>query len=217
MGVPKVVIILDLLAGILIATNFLVPDNALRRIDKWLWGELPTRKQALKPLHRKSIRISIPPAVLLFLGILVWAIVQDFGKRTFSIQQVAVSVGIYLLGAFLGMATLIMLAGGPRGLPVWTRRFIHTRPGTTLEDVWFISFVTSFLAFAVLFALIMLKIIIEPLIAFLATFVLGDFFLGMWMLLVPYMQGYFRLGNRVLAHIGLIIFIISKVIQLTTN
>jgi hypothetical protein len=199
--VPKVVVILDLLAGILIATNFLIPDNILRRIDRWLWEELPTPKQALEPLHRKSIRLSIPPAVLLFLGIIVWAIVQDLGKRTYSIQQVAVSVSIYLLGAFLGMATLVMFARGTRGVPVWARRFIHTRAGATVGEVYLVSFGMALLAFAVLFALIRFKMIIEPLIAFLATFAIGDLFLGLWMLLVPSIQGYFRLG----------------VIQLTTN
>lgn len=208
---PKLVIVLDLLAGLLIATNYLMSKGTLKRIDGWLRKELPHRGQMRDPLHRRSLRLSIALASLVFVGIIVWAILQDVRNST-TAQQLATSTVMYLLGALVGMAGLVLLVWALRQLLHWANRFIGILGRVYLmQAIWVTSVVVCFLA------ILGMRKVTGALIPFLVTFALGNLLLGLWMLAVPYVQRYLTtLQGGALARIGLVIFVISKLIHLAS-
>lgn len=210
----QVVNLLDLIAGLLVALNFLIPDKTLEKYDKWILNGLPESGEEWDPLQPKSLRLSIPLATIVFVGLIVWAMLRDLANNTYSADQVAISALLYVFGALTGGVMLLILAFLLRRFMTlaWAKKIFNIKQKVDIRPaIWIFSMVLCLLPVLVLGPIGATGAII----AIGATFSIGSFLLGMWMLLVPFVCKYLTLRrDRVLARIGLIVFIASKLIQI---
>lgn len=208
-GIPQLVIVLDLLAGLLVGAHFFIPRHVHKRTDKRVLRFLRPQKDEQDLLQKRSLIWSGIPAGLTFVGIIVWAVLQGIQKDAGSVGQAATSTVLMFVGALAGMGALVLVAWAERYILNWAGRFIPTIRMTNLAPfVWVSSVVLCFLA---IFAL---RIATGVLVPLLVTFALGNIWLMLWMLAGPHIRQFLTFQSGVLARLGLLLFIIGKLILL---
>jgi hypothetical protein len=192
---------LDLFAGILAATRFLLPIRWHEKIDNWLKEAIALPPGAVDPGHTKSIWFSIGIALAVFVVLTAWGMVVDLGKAILSVQQLAISSSLVLAGAIIGIGILVGIVLARRNLS----RFNKLNPILT---VMYASIILGLLS--------IIQLLWVPHQLFPAIIGLSSGFLIMGLIMegVPLARQYLTFEGGVLARIGLLLFIASKFIQL---
>jgi glucan phosphoethanolaminetransferase (alkaline phosphatase superfamily) len=192
---------LDLFAGILAGTSFLLPKRWHEKIDNWLQRAMALSPGAKDPGHSKSLWVSIILALAFFVGLTAWGVVVDLGKATLSVRQLAISSSMVIVGAIIGIGILVCIVLARRNLP----RFSKLNPILT---VMYASIVFGMLS--------IIQLLWVPHQLFPAIIGLSSGFLIMGLIMegVPLARQYLTFQGGVLARIGLLLFIASKIIQL---
>lgn len=203
----KIVVFLDLTAGLLICVQFLLPQGLHESIDKRLLELLRPDADSKELLNRKVLSWSIIPTASIIIAIIINGMIQDLAKNILSIGEIVLSTFSMLSGVLVGIGVLIFI--------IWTRKRIHLfRKLNPISVVMVTSIVLGILS---LWAFIVLtKTFSVHITAFLAAFTVGIMLMGVWMEATPLAQKYLTFRGGVLARLGLLIFIVSKVIQLTS-
>ena len=192
---------LDLFAGILVAAHFLLPKRLHEKIDGWLQKAMALPPGARDPGHTKSLWVSIVLALAFFVGVTAWGVVVDLGKAILSVQQLAISSSLVLAGAIVGIGILVGIVLARRNLPCFNK----------LNPI-----LTVMYASIVLVVLAIIQLLWVPHQLFPAIIGLSSGFLIMGLIMegVPLARQYLTFQGGVLARIGLLLFIASKIIQL---
>jgi len=197
----QVTVWLDLVAGILVATHFLLPKRLHEKIDSWLQRAMALPTGAKDPGHDASLWVSIILALVFFVVLTAWGVGTDLGKATFSVQQLVISSSMILAGAIVGMGILVGIVLARRNLP----RLSKFDPILT---VMYTSIIFG--------TLTVVSLLWAPRQLFPAIIGLSSGFLIMGLIMegVPLARQYLTFQGGVLARIGLLLFIASKIIQL---
>lgn len=203
------VIVLDLIAGLLIGAQFLVPRKLHKRMDGRLRDLLRIRSDMQNPLKKKNLIWSIIPTGILLIGIIVWALLQDVAEGMPATGQLATSIVLALAGVIAGIGSMIFIIWVIKLLILYIARYIHYLG--TYKSIYSVMIISIILTIA---AILVFRVTPVNFAIFIATYVITVSIFGGWMEATPLAQKYLTFESGVLARFGLIVFITSKVIQL---
>ncbi len=206
--------ILDLIAGLCVAADFLFPNRIGEKAGRWLVQQLPTKDEVVNPFHRRTILFNATITFVILSLLVAWAIAKDAGVYTTS--QVWRSVGLFALGFVIGVILMTSLA------------FLFYKTGKYLKIlvtesevnpfIWFVSFFIMYLSL-LLASSLATKGITEVMTPT-ATFILAVMILPTSMLSAPSVLRFIdSTPNKrayTIARIGLVLFIASRVMILTS-
>lgn len=104
---PKLTSILDLIAGICMAVDFLFPKIG-EPAGRWLVRQLPDKYEVLDPLHPKTIRFNVIVTFFILALIITWAVAKDTG--TYTTSQLWGTIGLFAIGSAIGATLITILA-----------------------------------------------------------------------------------------------------------
>ena len=203
---------LDLIAGICMALDFIFPKVG-EQIGRWLISQLPDKDEVQDPLHRKTVRFNVVVTLFILALIIAWAVAKDTGVYTTS--QYWGTIGLFTLGSLFGSILITILALILKKLG----KYIHT-----LQTGADLSYVMWLVGFAVMLSALFLvsNLTTRGLIVFIAptaTFLLTVVILPTAMMSAPSTRKFLDATPRkriyAIARMGLIIFVASKIIELT--
>lgn len=223
----KVAIFYDLISGFLVAIDVAAPSLG-QNIGKWLMRRLPRPDDTVNPLRARTFLLNLF-LTLLPLSILVsFAISKDTSAgATFQWS----TVGLFVLGVIIGVLVISMLSLAI----LWLRRAYTRRHGTitfvldtpifsshtSAQDATLLGVIWSFFLILGTLALLLLRFATGTrvfLAAPILTFVLTVWVLPTAMLWNRSFTNYVAANPEkpyyALARIGLLIFVISKIIYL---
>lgn len=224
----KVATFWDLISGLLVTIDVVAPSSG-QRAGKWLIARLPQSKDMLNPLHRRTFCLNLL-LTLLLLTIMV-SFAMSKGQSTGDIFQWS-TVGWFTLGVFLGIVVVYL----SMATILWRRRINIRRRRITssiLDEPIVPSHTSSEEATplgAIWVCFLVLGITVLPLLHFatdtrvflaamISTFVITIWVLPTAMLSARSLINYFAANSEkpfyALARIGLLIFVASKIIELT--
>ena len=197
----EVIVGLDLIAGTLIGAHLLIPRTLHKKMDKRIRELMALESGAEDPGHRKSLYVSIAIVLAFFIALTAWGVHKDLGGDTFTVGQLIILTSFTLIGAAIGIAALVGIALARRQI----RRLRSWDPIlTVMATSWGLGILT---------------ILLTPYIATIfrpltigcagASVVLGAIMGG-----IPLARRYLSFQEGVLARLGILVFIASKVIQL---
>lgn len=199
----KLIVGLDLVAGILVAAHFLTPRPIHEKIDERIRELIALESGADDPGHRNSLYTSIAIVLVFFIALTAWGVHEDLGRGIFTVGQLVWSTSFTLIGAAIGIGALVGIALARRQV----RRLQKWDPILTV--------MTTSLVLA------LLTISLTPHVA--TTFrpaTIGcagaSVILGAIMEGIPLARRYLSFQEGVLARLGILVFIASKVIQLSS-
>jgi len=197
----KVIVGLDLIAGILVGAHFLIPRRLHEKVDKKIRELIALESGFEDPGHRKSLYISIAFVLAFFIALTVWGVHEDLGRGTFTLGQLILSYTFTLIGAAIGIGALV-------GIVLARRQSHRLQKWDPITTVMITSMGLSVLTF-----------LLTPFVAITfrpatigcagASAVLGVIMEG-----IPLARRYLSFQEGVLARLGILVFIASKVIQL---
>lgn len=199
----QLIVWLDLAAGVLVGAQFLLSQRLHERTDNWLRRVITLPSDAKDPGHKASLWVSIIATSIFFVGVTTYGVIQDLGKATFSSGELAISTGMILVGAILGIGALVGL--------VLARRKLHCLG--RLDPIRTVMTASLVLGILPLLSLLRIPSMLFPGVI---GFTSGSLVMGVIMEGVPLARHYLTFKGGVLARLGLLLFIISKVIQLTS-
>lgn len=238
----KLVVTLDLVAGLLIGLDLLVPRKWYEWLEKIIQEYLETQQSTWGPLGKKGIVINIALILILYVGVLLYGLFYSPASTSYSSSE---STAIALL-SFVGLVTGTLLWIVFSGLYV---KFIikhskarcincNERTNFTIEmttvrcpscnsvieiprlEIASLRFnATLYLCSIYLILLFLFSygvLTSHYLFIALIGFGLGVSWLGIFYKFIPRIIRYFISGTKIVAKMGLLIFIISKVIQLAS-
>ena len=208
----KLTTILDLIAGICMALDFLFPKVG-EPAGRWLVRQLPDKHEVLDPLHPKTIRFNVIVTFFVLALIIAWAVAKDAGTST--TPQLWGTIGLFAIGSAMGATLITILALTLNKLG----KYIYIlKTGSQLSYfMWLIGFAVMILALYLVSSLATKGMIVF--ITPTATFILTVVILPTAMMSAPSVRQFIDATPRkrvyAIARIGLIIFVTSKIIELT--
>ena len=224
----KVAVFYDLIAGFLVAIDVAAPSFG-QSIGKWLIGQLPRPDDTVNALRVKTFLLNLFLTLLPLSILISFAISKDISAgATFSWS----TVGLFALGVIAGVTVIFVVSLAS----LWLRRTYNRRHGTTTfvldtaifssptsaQDATLLGVIWSFFLIFGTFALLLLRFATATrvfLAAPILTFVLTVWVLPTAMLwnrsFVKYVAANPEKPHYALARIGLLVFVISKVVYLT--
>jgi hypothetical protein len=223
----KVAIFFDLLSGFLVTIDVAAPSWG-QKTGSWLMRQLPGSDDTVNPLRPRTFLVNLFLTLLLLSILIFFAIAKDTSAgTTFSWSTVV----LFYLGICVGVIIISMLS-----LAVfWLRRRYTRRHGTTkfVLDKPVFSSPTSAQDATLLAVIWSIFLILGALALFLLRFATGTrvflagpiltFVLTLWVLptamlsnrsFVNYVTANPEKPHYALARIGLLIFVISKIVYL---
>ena len=221
----KAAVFYDLIAGFLLTINISAPTWG-RKFDKWLGKWLPRSDDAVNPLRLRTFLLNVFVTLLMLLILISYAISKDISA---SAPFQWSTVGLFLIGVIVGIFTIFILSLGIQ----WARRAYGRRQGTTKYDldkpifssptsqqdanlltmIWPFSMILGMITLLLLRFATGARIFLAPIIL---TFVLTISILPTVMLSSRFFTNYLTTNpakpHYALARIGLIIFVISKIV-----
>jgi magnesium-transporting ATPase (P-type) len=199
----KIVVCLDLTAGILIAAQLLIPRRLYEKLDKKIRELVALEPGAEDPGYIKSLYTSIAIAITFFIIFIAWAIHEDLGRGIFTVGQITLTTILTILGVIIGIGVLVGIAMARRHL-----RYLQGRDPI-------MTVMTTSLGLAVLTIILVgiVSAIFRPILIGIAS---ASLILGVIMEGVPLTRKYLTFQEGVLARLGILVFIASKIIQLAS-
>lgn len=223
----RLAVVYDLVSVTLVAIDVAAPSFG-QRIGKWLIMRLPSQHDAVNPLQPRTLVVNLFLTIIPLSILISFAISKDTGAgATFRWS----TVGLFVLGVIAGVILIVVLSLAS----LWLRRTYNRRRGTTayvLDTPAFASHTTAqdatllgviWLFFLILGILALLLLRFATGTRFLLTAPILTFVLTLWvlptaMLLNRSFVGYVSANPEnpyyALARIGLLIFVISKIVYL---
>jgi hypothetical protein len=112
----KIIVCLDLTAGILIGAHFLIPRRLHEKVDQKIRELIALEPGTDNPGHRKSLYTSIAIALIFFIILTVWGIHEDLGRGIFTVGQITLSTILTILGIIIGIGVLVGITTARRRL-----------------------------------------------------------------------------------------------------
>ncbi len=223
----KLAIIYDLISGLLVSIDIIAPSLG-QSMGKWLIRRLPESDDAVNPLKFRTFSLNLF-LTLLPLSILVsFAIAKDMGTgATFQWSM----VGLFSLGVIVGVPVVSILSL----VILWLRRIYNRRrqtttfvldtpifsPRTSAQDATLLALIWTFSLILGTLTLLLLRFATGEnvfLAAPILTFVFTVWFLSTAMLwnrsFAKYISANPEKPYYTLARIGLLIFVLSKIVYL---
>lgn len=223
----KVAICFDLLSGFLVAVDIAAPSWG-QKIGKWLMRRLPGPNDTINPLQARTLLATLFLTLLTLLILISFAISKDLGAGTTFQWSM---VGLFILGVISGIIFILIVAV----VILWLRRTYARRHATTTfvldtpifssptskQDADLLRRIWPFFLILGILALLLLRFATEARV-FLAGPIL-TFILTVWVFptamlwsqsFTNYVTSNPEKPGYALARIGLLIFIISKVVHL---
>lgn len=200
----KVSLVMEILAAALLAVDVLLEKPRLAKIDKWLLKRL---KKNIVEEGRVSSVGSVIAGVLTLLvlgGMVVYGFVIDFYQQK-PIDNLIVSSIMLMAGTFAGIAMAVGV--------VW----LHGKWSylTRLNPLIFVNQTSLALALIILFVQWGLSHYVSSvaLVSYSLASSVSVALTGLWIVAIPTTQKYLSFHSGVLIRLGLLIFIIAKLIQ----
>jgi hypothetical protein len=197
----QIKIVLDLLAGILAGMELLVPKTTYKKFDNYLLGGLQdtiTRKGSVR-------WIWIFVAIIVVIGI--------FGALTFSAFSTDIRNGriiesvFVILGFLAGMIVLALVA-----------RFYRVINSLQKKNPMQLTFgVSLVLGIASLLAVLLINVHVIILTSFLMAFSITTMLMGIIVAIMPLAQKFLTFQSGVLIRLGVVLFIVARIIELTNG
>lgn len=195
----QIKVVFDLVAGVLAGLQVIVPKNVYKSIDDYLLGYLSERPT----LKGRVLWPSILVAIFLTLGIILAVI---FKSVSIDINNGRIHETIFLfVGLIAGILVIAMITRYYRKLLALKDLTPTSVAVTTGAVLGFLSIIGFFL-FAGGGAV--------NLISFLAAFAVSSMILGICIGLMPIARWFFTFQNDVLLRLGVILFVIARIIEL---
>jgi hypothetical protein len=105
-SMSKIIVGLDLAAGILIGAHFLTPRPLHEKVDKKIRELVAFEPRAEDPGHRKSLYISIAITLIFFVILTAWGIHEDLGRGIFTVGQIILSTTLTIVGIIVGVGAI---------------------------------------------------------------------------------------------------------------
>ncbi len=205
----KTAIILDLISGLFFAIDYLFPKKVGDKIGRWLVSLLPEKGHANNPLSRKTLRFNAIVTCITIICFVIWAMVKDPG--TYNVWQIVKSAGLYSVGLLLGVGFYIAM---PLLLNKLPKRIRPSDGYSIIGITWLIAIMAYFVFIFSLKSLAAHVNVLAPALIFIITISV----LLMVMIVAEPIRRYVDAtpNKRVYAisRIGLVLFIVSKIIEL---
>jgi hypothetical protein len=201
----KIALIMDLLAGILIGIQFLLKRQTHAKIDKAILKRLRRRITPRGQLRRSVLIIAAALTAAVILFFIIRGIIVDMRGETFNITREVISTISLLAGLMVGIGVLV-LTTWLSGKVTWLRR------QDPISTIFFTAFLLGMVSILVLGAVA--GRISVYIISFVVAFSVGTMLMGIWIATMPFAQRYLTFKSGVLVRFGILLFIVSRIIQL---
>ena len=202
MNLSQFSILMEMLGATLIAYD-IFPESWRKAVKKavtsWVWSG-------------NRSKMAILATVISMLIVLGWALITDLrsgqdNTRTYS------SLLFMLIGVFGGIAVPLMVTQfSVLLLDIFT--YMLHRPHVTADSGTIIYIITLFLSVVGLYGFASAaSLSLVSLVSFFVTFIITVAFLGAWINAVPLLQRLLRSKGITAGRIGIVVFIIAKIIQ----
>lgn len=223
----KVAVFFDLISGFLVTIDIAAPSWG-QKFSRWLGKQLPRSDDTVNPLRLRTFLQNVFMTFLALLILISYAISKDISAGA-PFQWS--TVGLFLIGVIVGIFTIFILSIGIQ----WARRVYCRRHGateyeldnpifsspTSQQDANLLTMIWPFFIVLGMLTLLLLRfatgtrMFLAPITL---TLVLTIFILPTVMLSSRFFTNYIVANpekpHYALARIGLIIFVISKIIYL---
>lgn len=226
----KVAVFWDLISGLLVAIDVAAPSWG-KSVGEWLIRQLPSPEDTVNPLRIRTFRLNLFLTLLPLSILISFTISKDTSAgATFPWSTLC----LFVLGVIIGVIVIFMLSLAT----LWLRRTYNRRHGTTTyvmdtpifssstsaQDATLLGVMWSFFLISGTLALFLLRFATGTrvfLAAPILTFVLTVWILPTAMLwnrsFTKYVAANPEKPYYALARIGLLVFVISKIIYLIVS
>lgn len=205
----KAAIILDLISGLFFAVDFLFPPSIGRSIGNWLVSLLPEKGKENEPLAKKTLKFNIIVSCLAVVGIVIWAMVVDPGD--YSAWQVVKSAILYSVGLIVGIIFCIFVPIILNKLP----KNLRPRTGRgIIIATWIIGMIIMFVIILALNFIAVNISILAPILIFVISVSMILIVMMSAKTIRKYVDATPNKRVYAISRIGLILFIISKIIYI---
>lgn len=196
-------LILEIIAGILLAIHFVIKRNVHSKIDKWLLNRLQ-RKITPRGHVRSSIIFFVGLlAFLTMITIAIWGFIKDYQGKAWPTGDLVVSYVLFVVAAIVGVLTISGI------LWIYNKQRLWDLTPTSLVILF------SILIFIVCFLVVGITATTSVrTTSFLITYSFTTLITALWFGTMPFAQKYLTIKSGVLVRFGLALFIIAKIIQL---
>jgi hypothetical protein len=223
----KVAVFYDLISGFLVAIDIAAPSLG-QKFGKWLMKRLPRPDDTINPLQARTLLLTLFLALLPLLVLISFAVSKDIGAdNTFHWS----TVGLFILGVIFGVTFILIVSF----VSLWIRRAYARRHGTTAfvldtpifssptseQDAALLGMIWPFFLVLGILALLLLRfatgtrvILAGPILTFVLTLWVFPTAMLWNRSFANYVTANPEKPEYALARIGLLIFIISKIVYL---
>lgn len=214
----RISIILDLLAGLLIGADLLIPAHYLTVTDSRLQKPLHKIIRGLLSDDRKGNIKHLLIILILFLLFFVTPffaveIYKDVHSASFTSGQLLTHYGLLALGLIIGVVlcnyAYIFLSNRTRNTGRHSSRS-GKRFASQAFDWWAVSILISVLAIAILVLILLFTDLAIPMVPIMIGIAVG----GPYALVLIMFVAFISSRKGIIARIGIILFIASKIIEL---
>jgi len=203
-------IYLEIIAAVLAGLDYLVPPKVYDTLDKQLKNLLKHEESNEAPLDRKSLSLSYLIVAAVVLGIMGWGAYQDIHQGNLATLQIARSYIFLFVGVLLGMVALVLFTHLlERLVKSFKRNSVGVMGRSNLA--WFVAIA---LLFAGIFSLAPSPQWLDSLPL---GFAFGAIMLDLLLLALAPLQKWLTFDDKIMARLGILIFLSAMIIQLKSS
>ena len=196
-------IILEIIAGMLLAIHFVLRRKSHTKIDNWLLTRLQRKIVPRGRLRPGAVVIAGIPTLMILIGIVVWGFIKDLQGKTWQTGELIASYAILVAAIIAAVLTISFI--------VWIlNKYLRNKS----EPIYIVLVLSFIIGVACILIVPLTSTYLIQLTSFLLTFAVTIMIMGIWLGVMPFAQKYFTIRSGVLVRFGLALFIVAKIIQL---